>query len=367
MFLIFPHQVAFGEIDIQKFPIAAKVEQSGGTLSTNSMKWLKRFAKINLEDETQFKFKEISGTTSINIKIIKLDPEEAKGYKSYGSFVTLNESANPNSEIAYFNLSIIAGVDQMFRPTMRYELGKTARDSFKKILMSTDVNGKIRNSNKAAILKSLDKDIPTKGCIKAKKSDFSDIYDEMLKTSWFKSESVLKTNHPIAKLIVASNPQPTKGAMMTLKSGYTGDAYVLAKEFSTLLVFDAVFGQYDRFSGGNIVIEKDESGNAHFVGSDNGGAEIVDSGASVKKNLSYISRYDKKVISKLREIHAFLENPAKGFLGYTDRETFVVDLGLYFLKSPALYAEALENNIEKLLSKVHEDEERFGNGIYFEE
>ena len=352
---------------VKSFPILDAVLANGGVLGDNTKSWIKKWSNVNLEDNTKFQFKEISGTTSINLKIQKIDANDPKGYKSLGTFLANNESGNPNSEIAYFNLAAIVGVDKMFRPAIRYELGAKASASFKQLINVTVIKGNQRIGNKKSMIQMIDSGKPLLGCFKAKKSDSSISYDEMTKTGWFSSVPSLKSNHPVTKFIQASKDQPVKGDVITLKGDYQGDAFELAREFSIYLTFDSVFGQYDRFTGGNIVIEKDALGKAHFIGSDNGGSYIFASTSNVKNNLKLFSRYDRKVINKIRELYKFLQNPSTPFLGYTDPKKFVVDMGMYFLNSPEKYVSALKDNIGLLLQQVNDNESRYGNDAYFQE
>jgi hypothetical protein len=353
---------------LANYNIFNQLKNEGKEISKQSTKWLKRYEGINLEDLSSFQYKEISGTTSINLKIQKIDSTDPKGYKSYGSFVPLNSSANPNAEIAYFNLAMITGVDFMFRPTVRYELGVIASQEFKKIILNSTIKGEGRIDNKNNILKRIDSNQPLKGCLKAKKSDFSIGYDEIIKpTTFFNRNGGVRTNHPLVKLIQANNAQPAKEKQLELKSKYSNSEYQLAREFSILLTFDAIFGQYDRFSGGNVVIELDENNLAHIVASDNGGAEIINSLSNTKATSRIFSRYDKQLIEKLKSLNHFLKGDVTSYLNYTNPEEFIVDLGMYFIKSPGDYLKSIKANLNYFLNFVHENEERYGQEIYFVE
>lgn len=341
-------------------------EKSGIALSSSTIKWMKKWNEIDLEDANLYTFPALSGTTSVNLKVAKKDAKDTSGFKSLGSFVTVNEAANPNAEIAYFNLSVILGVDSFFRPAIRYELGNRGKEEFRKLLVSTKLVGAIRNNNKERILKSIS-NYPNenlKGCLKAKKEENIHELEDMVKTKW-PSAGRLNYKHPILKLIQAQNEQPKIGDRILLRKDFEGDAVTLAREFSIILTLDTVFGQYDRFSGGNIVLSRDEMNNAHFYATDNGGAEIVDSVASAKDMTERFSRFDRTVILKLKELNNFLNNPASGYLGYTSAEAFIFDLGLYFRYPPERYLDGLKKNLAVLLHHVHESEERFGDKIYF--
>ena len=82
------------------------------------------------------------------------------------------------------------------------------------------------------------------------------------------------------------------------------------------------------------------------------------------RNLSWFSRYDRKTINRLKEVYAFLNNPASGFLGYTDAEKFIVDLGLYFENPPAVYVSRIKRNLGLLLERVNSIEAKYGDAAY---
>ena len=327
---------------------------------------MKRWKNIDLDDLSTFQYKEISGSTSVNLKIHKIDPTDSKGVKSYGTFMGLNDSGNPNTEIAYFQLAAIVGIDNLYRPAVRYHLGLKAQDEFKKLMLATKFTGKTRNLNKDFLLKEIAKNKLLDGALKAKKDDTAIEFENSVKTSRLTKKLVLNTDFPFLKALSASEAQPRKGEKNTIMKDYIGDEYELSKQFSHQLTLDVVFGQYDRFSGGNVVIEKDEAGVAHFVSSDNGGADVVVSKAIAEKVARMFSRYDKNVIAVIKDMNQFLKGEKPEFLGYTSPQTFVVDLGLYYRFSAERYVKALIENTDVLLNAVNENQKKFGDKIFFE-
>jgi hypothetical protein len=127
---------------------------------------------------------------------------------------------------------------------------------------------------------------------------------------------------------------------------------------------DAIFRQWDRYSGGNVVIAKDDAGVAHLYATDNGGADVSSQQSRLERNIGLFSRYDHRVIDGLKAVLAFLKNPASGFLGYTDAEAFVVDLGLYRQHPAADYVERLKSNLDFFLQHVSGVENKHGADAY---
>jgi hypothetical protein len=90
---------------------------------------------MDLDDSAKYQYTELSGSTSINLRVhtVGADP------KPRGSFVPRNGAANPNTEIAYFNMAALVGWDKIYRPAAWYELGSIASAGFKKLIDSTPI------------------------------------------------------------------------------------------------------------------------------------------------------------------------------------------------------------------------------------
>lgn len=350
---------AFSGYEIQSFPVLEALQSEGRSLAPDSKEWMKKWKGMNLDNSSSYKFKELSGSTSINMKIQKIDASDPKGHKSRGSFVPRNSSANPDVEIAAFNLSAILGYDQIYRPAARYELGPIASQAFKALIEKYNFRSSARLANKARILKAIQSGPPLKGCVKAKKDETNVALDAIANT-----HGAPNASHPIIKFLQASNEQPVAGKSLTLKAGYIGDELELAREYSVIMTIDAVTQQWDRYSGGNVVIRKDDQGRAHFYMTDNGGADLSNSWNA--RNLTWFSRFDRSVIQKLADLKRFLDTPAVGYLGYSDPEVFVTDLGLYSQNSAAIYVQRLRRNLGLVLDYVRATETKFGNKAFFD-
>jgi hypothetical protein len=342
-------------------PIATAVRSSGGQLADDTLEWMKKFAGIDLDDTATYRFRDLSGSTSINLKVQKIDPTDPKGYKSRGSFVPRNSSANPDVEAAAFNLAVILGFDRNYRFAAKYSLGPTAKSAFKALLLATNFSSASRKANKNRILLAMESAPRLPGVLKAKKDDSTVALDAMAAPKAGPNGGP-SSSHPIMRFLQASNPQPVAGKELTLRSGYTGDELELVREYSVIMLIDALTQQWDRYSGGNITIRKDADGKAHFYATDNGGADFSSQWSS--RNVDWFSRYDRTAIAKLTELRDFLDQPEKGLLGYKDAENFVVDLGLDIEMKPAAYLALLRRNIAKVLDRVRQNEQQFGDGVF---
>jgi hypothetical protein len=347
---------------ILKFPIPERLQHQGKPLANETIKWMNRWRGIDL-DNSVFKLDELSGSTSIYLKVRKLDVGSKDGYKAYGTFMSRSWSANPYSELAYFNLATILGHDNIFRPAVRYALGPKARQAFKVLLEQTVVPPGNRLDNKNLILQDIATGKPLNGCLKAKKQA-SDIAYNAITDIKASPNGHPRMNNPIIAALQAANAQPVIGQKIELLKGYKGDIVQLAREYSIIMTLDVIFQQWDRYSGDNVALAKDKFGVAHFYSTDNNGASLENDTSLVLSNLKLFSRYDRKTINQLKALYGFLLKPAKGFFGYRNAELFVVDLGLYDNAKPSEYVQILKQNLKLLLNNVAKVESRFGKNAY---
>jgi hypothetical protein len=344
---------------IKQFPILERLQRQGKPLASETTKWMKKWRGVDL-DNPVFKLNELSGSSSVYLKVRKPDPTDKDGYKAYGTFASSNASGNPYTEIAYFNLAAVLGYDHIFRPAVRYALGARARQAFKFLLQNTVIPVGNRLENKIHVLQDIATGKPLKGCLKAKKLDTNMAYDAIADIK----NNLPRKNNAIIAALQAGNTQPSSSQKLTLLSGYKANLLQLAREYSIIMTLDVIFQQWDRYSGANVVLAKDNAGIAHFYSTDNGGATLEKNTTQVVHNLKNFSRYDRKTIQQLRALYVFLVTPSKGFLGYKNAETFVVDLGLYDNLKPTEYVAILKQNLRLLLNQVANVERQFGNKAY---
>lgn len=349
---------------VENFPITDALQANGASLSPDSLHWLKRWKGMNLEDPS-FTFTELGGQTSITMRIRKTDPSNPGNPKGMGAFTPRNGAGNPNTGIAYFNMAAILGYDGICRPGVRYEAGPRATAALKSLIEHAAIKGGERLKNKARILKDIAAGGPLKGYVKASKPK-DGIALNSIGNPHVAPNGAPAGGHPIIAALQASNAKPKAGTQLTLAKGYVGDELELAREYSVIMTLDAIFGQWDRYSGDNLYVRKGEDGRAYFYAVDNDGSDIGSSSSWTERNLSWLSRYDRNVIARLKEVYEFLGNPAKGLLGYTDANKFIVDLGLYFELPPATYVERIKRNLMLLFQCVSAVEAKYGNNAYLD-
>lgn len=346
---------------IQSFPILERFLANGGVLDPNALKWMDRWRGLNLEDSQRYRFPELSGSTSVNLKIETTEQPP----KSRGTFVTVNSATSPNTEIAYFHLLAIIGHSALCRPAARYELGPTASARFRSLMQTTPIQNAQRRANRDRILQAIAAGPPLFGAVKAKKPDSVVALDPIANTQ-APHNGAPAQNHPVIRAVQASNPRPAVGSSFNLGNGYVGDALELAREYSILMTMDSLFEQWDRYSGGNVTLAKDDAGRAHFYATDNGGALLSSSGTWLGRNLAWFSRYDRPTLARLAELQAFLAGSGGPYLGYTDPLVFVTDLGLYHDVSASTQVARLTRNLARLATRSGQMEAQWGAAAFFD-
>src|SRR5882757_9472831 len=82
--------------------------------------------------------------------------------------------------------------------------------------------------------------------------------------------------------------------------------------------------RWDRYSGGNVAIRKDDQCRAHFYATDNGGAEISNTWNA--RNLNWFSRFDRGVTCRSEAVHGHPGNRLSWIFGrrsFHDRSWFL--------------------------------------------
>lgn len=117
-----------------EYPILYQVQQNGAKLAPTTRQWMQSWLGLNLDAPTA-QFPKFTGSTSVNLKIQTVSGKKGKA-QHLGLFLATCDTGEPNTELAYFNLSAIVGWDLIFRPAARYELGPKARSTYLKMLTS---------------------------------------------------------------------------------------------------------------------------------------------------------------------------------------------------------------------------------------
>jgi hypothetical protein len=311
-------------------------------------KWLETVRNIDLT-ASEYTFPKLDGHTSCKLKV-------KKNGKAIANFLPPNSSGNPDTEVAYFNMARVVGYEEIIRPAAPFTLGPRAIKEFKNLLEKERPKNKQREENRKAILRMIAKNPnELKGALQAKKPKDSKSYDEIIKNNRPKME------HQLMQFVQADRPMPRSTDTLPFGNNHA-NALELARAWSILMTFDAIFGQTDRYSGGNVsvVVDKDSS-TFSLRSTDNGGAKVD----LIKQNFEWFSRYDRRTISTIETMNDFLINKSETFFGYTDAKKFVTDLGLYLKLVPGEYVDRLSKNCNSFLTVVRANKARYREDAVF--
>ena len=138
----------------------------------------------------------------------------------------------------------------------------------------------------------------------------------------FDWDSLTEEEHPLRQSITANGVQPSALTIEDIKN-YVGvhetileagaiQPRELAIELSNHMIIDILTGQYDRFSGGNLQYFIDDAGKIHIGAFDNGGTfDWSDNRAA--QYFKIVSRFDKNLIFKLKQLQKFLNREADSY------------------------------------------------------
>jgi hypothetical protein len=278
--------------------------------------------------------------------MLKID----KNGKTVGSFIwrrSRGNSGNPNTEIAYFNMARILGFENIVRPAVPFKIGPRAITEYEKLLKNDPINNQQRQDNRSATLEFIQTNPgEMRGGLKCKKPKSTEEYNEIV------GNDGPNMDDPIMRLVQADQPMPAAEVTIKIKNKiYKASAVDTGRAWSNLMVLDAIFGQWDRFSQGNVTVVTENDTFALFS-TDNGGADFGQTWP--ERNVGWFSRYDANTVARLKQLSAFLEGQATEFGGYTDPKVFVVDLGLFQEDSPANYVKKLSRTCKLMLAAVQE-------------
>jgi hypothetical protein len=334
------------------------IEGDGTFPLANHNEIVEKLSAVDLEQTQNYTF-ELSGQTSVHLKF-------KKEHDTSGTFATRNEATNANTEIAYFNLARVLGVEKVFRATVPYTLESRGIATFRSLIQAAHFTGMRAQNARNIMTETSNNPNELQGCIKEKKQGEDVTID-----------SLADDNHPamahaLFQDLKASNPKPVDGRY-TFSEHYWAPRAKVARQYSLLMMMDTVFGQWDRYSGGNVVfrIVDDNTKEIELYSTDNGGADFWNSTSWAQKQASWFSRYDRNAIDALKGVYSFLTGRATSLRSvrmekvWTDPKEFVVDMGLYYEKRPEQYVRELANNIGVLLKAVEANYNRYGEAVFF--
>ncbi len=257
------------------------------------------------------------GTTSVGLKILQNDKYVAYWYPKG------NISAQPEGQVVTYYLGRFLKMNEIVAPSEYFSVSGKPIETLIGFLENDkddqDDEWKQKSINDVLTLArmSLVRGLPVPGSIIYRLKNFEPY--ELV--DW--QNNRFNTDHAIAKMIRADQPQPSPTAILDLpdferENGEVNTATEqdLAEELSQMMILDMITGQVDRFTGGNLEARFDKSednpqiGKLHFLMRDNGSAlltEVAVSDQAFQQYLSIVTRFDRKQIERVQLLYKLLE------------------------------------------------------------
>jgi hypothetical protein len=263
----------------------------------------------------------------------KLVPKKTGGTSAYalvqtddgiaGALLPENSATSIVGEVSSFNISRALGFGELEQPGVKLQLRGKGLAAFRSMLENARYSGP-KEQNRLAILKQI------KAC---KEDGLACVYKEWGKVKPVEYSAIEAPGSPNGRLnekdrfavfLKASAPQPSAN-LVKLANG-TATEKELAVELSNILVVDALAGQWDRFSGGNLHLLR-EGDHVHFAALDNGGATLTESMRYLNLFKQWVMRFDATTAERVAAMDALVTNGTP-FLGFSDRDAFCHALGI---------------------------------------
>lgn len=298
------------------------------------------------------------GTTSVGLKIIKDGKYLAYWYPEG------NVSAVPEGQVVTYTLARFLHMSELVAPSDYFDVSGPALKTLMDFLENDNADGDDPWKQKsiadvlASARRHFSEDTALTGAITKKMDNF----EPYALVDW--QHNRFNSEHPIAKMIRANEPQPSSIRILDLpdfvaESGEvnTSTEEKLASDLSQIMVLDMLSGQQDRFSGGNLEARFDKSeddplvGHLRFLIRDNGQAEFVNGGpegTEFKKYLTIVTRFDRKQIQRVALLSSLIEKSPEEI-----RETLKMKSEIGLLK---VRADAVLRHVDEQIRLYGEDQ-----------
>lgn len=232
--------------------------------------------------------------------------------KLIGAIIPENSSAPVSGETMAFTLARALGIGRIYQAGVSHFLSEKNLDVFMQIVPSPTIYNpktgeplKNKNENRIAILQRYHDHPEGMDAVfkrwDEKPKDFAVI--DGVGASINKSQVLTGSQAALASLVQCDGPRPDLNTRVTFMGGSNTEDEV-ARELSGILLIDALTGQYDRFSGGNlqVITQQVEGVSVSTLASiDNGGTWE----GSLKTNLSMVSRFERSVADQIKAMDDF--------------------------------------------------------------
>ena len=235
-----------------------------------------------------------------------------------GAFRSESASTCVEGEIATFNIARAMGCADLFQPATGLELRGKGLVTLTQ-LMRTATFPAVKEPDRAQVLAEIARDPAVLHGVFKHALPVKAVKYHSIERASVLPNGVLNEADPVARFLKNRAPQPGMEPMTPPGIKAPAPARTLARELSNILLVDALAGQWDRFSGGNLHMLVEE-GRARFIAVDNGGAGFEDDQGNLRRFKKSVTRFDPQVTARLFALEAFLEKGGR-FLDFRDEHS----------------------------------------------
>ena len=255
-----------------------------------------------------------------------------------GAFRTETSTTCVDGEIATFHIARALGCGELFQPAAPVHLRGKGLETLRQMMAAAKFPAAKEQDRQDVLKEIADNPDGLRGDFR-KATPLEAVKYHAIELPTVPPNGWLNENDRVAVFLKWGAPQPGVAELKLKGLDCHAPAVSLARELSDILLVDALAGQWDRFSGGNlhVVVMKDR---AHFLAVDNGGASSKDDQGYMQLFKKWVTRFDRRVVAQLFALESFLdarkqESPAASaserakFLGFDDERSLADAMNMH--------------------------------------
>ena len=302
---------------------------------------------------------------SFQMKKMHVHAKVLRNEEVVGAFRTETATTCVDGEIASYSIARVLGCGELFQPAAPITLRGNGLATFKKLMETARFPESKERDRRQVLLEIAQNPDGLRGGFRMVTSVNAEKYFAIELPS-LPPNGGLNEQDRVALFLKCDAPQPTAVEIKLKGLDCHAPAADLARELSDILLVDALAGEWDRFSGGNLHVVV-TGGRAHFLAVDNGGANFLDDQGNMARFRKTVTRFDRRVVSRLFALEEFLAAEQKGkpvakpkeFLGFTGGQALAAAM---FISTPVDW-EAFRRRVSEVAKHVRS----VGEGAFFEE
>ncbi len=327
--------------------------------SVELLRWLSRVKEIETgleQGDPHFSFQ---------MKKMHVHAKVLRDGEVVGAFRTETSSTCVDGEIASFTIARALGCGELFQPAVRMELRGKGLETLRLLLEATRFPASKEEDRRGVLAEMARNPKGLRGDFRQATPLNAEKY-HAIEVPSLPPNGGLNEKDRVAFFLKCDAPQPGAGEIKLKGLECRAPAASLARELSDILLVDALAGEWDRFSGGNlhVVVTKDR---AHFLAVDNGGANFEEDQGNMGRFKQTVTRFDRHLVSRLFALEAFFspeekEKPVakrKKYMGFADEESLAEAMSI----STPVDWEVFKRRV----SEVAEHVRSIGPGAFFTE